>query len=240
MFLQPDVDVDTVRPQIPVVVLPGVLDRRVERALVNPYYMSVVSYQGIHYEGKHQALVEPNTWLAVQDVLAAPPNHTGEKDRVHLHYLRSTIYCSDCGGRLVLSRYRDRRGEIYGYFLCLKKTRANNCRRPAVSVERIEDGTATFYGSSQIEEEYAEQIRATVRAELATEQAEAARGLQRARAASNKPKTNDRSCLLPTTPVRFLRICWRRRCSVLRVCCLKLKLKSRLRRPPRRTWKRPW
>jgi DNA invertase Pin-like site-specific DNA recombinase len=71
--------------------------------LQNPYYMGVVSYQGIHYEGKHLALVEPDTWLAVQDVLVAH-NHTGEKDRVHTHYLRSTIYCSACGARMVFSR----------------------------------------------------------------------------------------------------------------------------------------
>jgi hypothetical protein len=46
--------------------------------LANPYYMGVVSYQGIHYEGKHPALIEPDTWLALQAVLAAH-NHTGEK-----------------------------------------------------------------------------------------------------------------------------------------------------------------
>ena len=37
--------------------------------LANPYYMGIVSYQGIHYEGKHPTLVEPEVWLAVQDVL---------------------------------------------------------------------------------------------------------------------------------------------------------------------------
>lgn len=35
------------------------------------YCMGVVSYQGTHYEGKHQPLVEPDFWLAVQRVLAA-------------------------------------------------------------------------------------------------------------------------------------------------------------------------
>jgi site-specific DNA recombinase len=147
--------------------------------LQNPYYMGVVSYQGIHYEGKHPVLVEPDTWLAVQDVLAAH-NHTGEKDRVHLHYLRSTIYCSACGARMVFSRNKGRGGS-YDYFLCLKrKTKTGNCIRPAVRVERIEDGIARFYGQFQVRPEYAEQIRHAVRQQLATDQDEARRGLERA------------------------------------------------------------
>jgi hypothetical protein len=145
----------------------------------NPYYMGVVAYRGIHYEGKHQPLIEPDVWLAVQDVLVAH-NHTGEKDRVHTHYLRGTIYCSSCGGRLVFSRNVGR-GGAYDYFLCVKKkTKANNCRRPAVRVEKIEEGIAAFYGHFQVRPEHAKQIGQAVRAELASQQAEARRGLERA------------------------------------------------------------
>jgi hypothetical protein len=35
------------------------------------YYMGVVSFQGVTYDGKHTALVTPALWLSVQDVLAA-------------------------------------------------------------------------------------------------------------------------------------------------------------------------
>jgi len=147
--------------------------------LANPYYMGIVSYQGIHYEGKHPTLVEPEVWLAVQDVLAAH-NHTGEKDRVHTHYLRSTIYCSACGARLVFSENTGR-GGTYQYFMCLKKkTKANNCTRPAVRLERIEDGIAAFYTQYQVSPEWVEQIQSVVRTELASQQEEAARNLQRA------------------------------------------------------------
>lgn len=147
--------------------------------LANPYYMGVVRYQDIHYEGKHPAMVEPEVWLAVQDVLAAHA-HTGEKDRVHRHYLRSTIYCSSCGARLVFSENTGR-GGTYQYFMCLKrKTKQNNCRRPAVRLERIEAGIAAFYARFNVAPELANQIGRTVRAELATQQDEAARGLNRA------------------------------------------------------------
>ena len=175
--------------------------------LQNPYYMGVVSYQGIHYEGKHQPLVEPDVWLAIQDVLAAH-NHTGEKDRVHTHYLRSTIYCSVCGARLVFSRNVGR-GGAYDYFLCVKKkTKANNCRRPAVRVERIEDGIARFYCRFQVRPEHAEQIGRAVRAELASQRVEASQGLQRARSARCKPGMSVRSCSRRTTPEPFPKTCW--------------------------------
>ncbi len=87
--------------------------------LQNPYYIGIVSYRGIHYEGRHKAIVEPEKWLAVQDILAAH-NNTGEKDRKHNHYLRSTIYCSACGGRLVYSEAKGNGGK-YIYFMCAKE-----------------------------------------------------------------------------------------------------------------------
>jgi site-specific DNA recombinase len=150
--------------------------------LQNPYYMGVVSYRGIHYEGKHEPLIEPETWLSIQDTLASH-NHTGEKDRKHTHYLRGTIYCSACGARLVFSRHQGN-GGTYDYFLCVKKkTKANNCTRPAVRVERVEDGIAAFYQRFQLTPTVSAQIQAAVRAELAEQQQEAkvhlARALQR-------------------------------------------------------------
>lgn len=147
--------------------------------LANPYYMGVVSYQGIHYEGKHQPLIEPETWLRIQDLLAAH-HHTGEKNRTHMHYLRSTIYCSACGGRLVFSR-NSGRGGTYDYFMCVKKkTKTNNCNRSAVRVERVEEGIAAFYGRFRTRPEHVALIQAAVREELAASQAEATHARQRA------------------------------------------------------------
>jgi site-specific DNA recombinase len=147
--------------------------------LQNPYYMGVVAYRGIHYEGKHPVLVEPDVWLAVQDLLAAHA-HRGEKDRVHPHYLRGTIYCSACGGRLVYSENKGN-GGTYTYYLCAKKkTRESDCTRPAIRLERIEDGIATFYRQFRIKKQHAEQIRQAVRDELAHQEIEARSSLLRA------------------------------------------------------------
>ncbi|HEX5116553.1 MAG TPA: recombinase family protein [Pseudonocardiaceae bacterium] len=146
--------------------------------LQNPYYMGVVAYRGIHYEGKHPALIEPDTWLACQDILAS--HHHGEKDRVHPHYLRGTIYCSACGGRLVYSEQKGH-GGTYVYFWCVKrKTKKNNCTRRAVRVERVEEAIVDFYGRFRLRAKYAAEIQQAVRDELASQQHDARRDLQRA------------------------------------------------------------
>ena len=73
-------------------------------------------------------------------------SHAGDKDRKHTHYLRGTIFCGQCGRRLVFSRNTGN-GGAYDYFVCVKKrTRSSNCPRPAIRLEKIEQGIAGFYG----------------------------------------------------------------------------------------------
>lgn len=147
--------------------------------LQNPYYIGIVSYRGIHYEGKHKAIVEPEKWLAVQDILSAH-NNTGEKDRTHNHYLRSTIHCSSCGGRLVYSQAKGN-GGTYTYFMCVKKkTKANYCQRPAIRVERIEEGLLRFYEGFQVVPEAAALIQSGVEWSLDAQRTDAERTAKRA------------------------------------------------------------
>jgi site-specific DNA recombinase len=147
--------------------------------LHSPYYMGVVAYQGIHYEGKHQPLIEPETWLAIQDTLASH-NHTGEKDRTHNHYLRGTIYCSECGGRLVYSQTKGR-GGLYEYYCCVKKkTKETNCTRPAIRVECIEEAIEAFYLRFRLTPALSTHIQDAVRGELAQQEREASDHLKRA------------------------------------------------------------
>ena len=147
------------------------------RILGNPYYMGVVAYRGIHYEGKHPTLVEPETWLAVQDVLAA--HAQGEKDRVHPHYLRSTVFCSECGGRLIYSESKGR-GGVYPYFYCVRqKLKTNDCTRGGTRAEKVEEAVAVFYGRFQLSPAVTEQISDAVRKELFGQQQEARRSLER-------------------------------------------------------------
>ena len=65
--------------------------------------------------------------------------------------------------------------------MCVKrKTKRNNCHRPAIRLERVEEGIAEFYTRFTIPPARAEQIREAVREELASQQDEAVRGMKQA------------------------------------------------------------
>jgi len=147
--------------------------------LRNPYYMGVITYQGVTYEGQHEPLIDPELWLRVQDVLTAHA-HAGEKDRKHLHYLRGTIFCGGCGGRLIFSRNIGNGGS-YDYFICPKRpTKTARCPRRAIRVGKIEEGIAAFYSRFQLTEQARSAARLGVHADMAAQVAEAHEHAERA------------------------------------------------------------
>ncbi|MGQ0572926.1 MAG: recombinase family protein [Pseudonocardia sp.] len=147
--------------------------------LRNPYYTGVVPYLGAYHDGTHPPLVDTETWLRVQAVLAAH-NTAGEKDRKHPHYLKGSIWCGGCGGRLIFSRNTGNGGS-YDYFFCLnRRQKRQPCRRRAVRVKAVESGVEDFYRRFQLDPDRAESIRAAVSAELRVESEIAAMDKQRA------------------------------------------------------------
>ena len=152
----------------------------ITKMLANPYYMGVVTFQGIAYPGKHQALVDAETWLRVQDVLAIRA-HRGEKERKHPHYLRGTIYCGTCGERLVYTQHTGRHGNRYTYYGCIKKRLgSHNCPSKIVRLEKIEDGIADLYHRIQLPDAEITRLRRAVRGELAHQTADAHEHAERA------------------------------------------------------------
>jgi site-specific DNA recombinase len=136
------------------------------RLLVNPYFVGIVAYKGVYHQGTHEPLVDMDTWLRVQDVMTAH-NTAGEKDRTHNHYLRGTIWCSHCGGRMVYSKNRGKSGGTYEYFFCMgRKDKSNPCPRPFVKLPAIEAGMNEFYRHMQIDPETGSEIRELIIAEL--------------------------------------------------------------------------
>jgi site-specific DNA recombinase len=114
---------------------------QMNRILRSPYYKGIVVYNGVEYQGKHEPLVDDDTWQQVQDMLAS--KRRGEKQREHHHYLKGTIYCGHCGSRLCVT-YAKGRGGVYPYYFCVgrqqKRTTCMLKYRPiAVVEEQIED-----------------------------------------------------------------------------------------------------
>jgi site-specific DNA recombinase len=130
--------------------------------LRHPYYMGVVRYRGVLYQGKHQPLVTNEVWQAVQDHLTAS-NHAGEKRRVHPHYLKGSVFCGQCGSSLIISYNKNRFGTVYPYFVCVGRHQKRTlCTQRAVRIDQVEEAIIDYYSSVQLTDEQIVQIRAYV------------------------------------------------------------------------------
>ena len=124
-------------------------------------------------------------------------NISGEKDRKHPHYLKGSIFCGDCGARLIYSRNRGHGGE-YEYFTCLsRRTGRRPCTRRPMRLEKIEDGIARLYAVFQVSPELAATIHTGVLDELAADREQATRDTERAKRRITRLK-DERKKLLTT------------------------------------------
>ncbi|WP_158609461.1 recombinase family protein [Kocuria soli] len=106
------------------------------RLLRRPYYKGIVVHNGIEHPGRHEPLIDPVTWATVQDILTSRRN--GERSRAHDHYLKGTVFCVECGRRLIVQHTRTKTGRVYDYFVCHRRrdttcSNAKPCRSPRSS-----------------------------------------------------------------------------------------------------------
>jgi site-specific DNA recombinase len=134
--------------------------------LTHPYYKGEVVWRGARYPGRHPKLVDEATWAQVQAVLAA--HATGEKQRDHPHYLKSSVFCGDCGSRLIITNAKNRYGSIYPYFVCVgRHQKRTECTRKAVLISVVEELIEDFYVDVQIGPELRRDIEDTLFRDLA-------------------------------------------------------------------------
>ena len=143
------------------------------RLLTHPYYKGLVRYKGVTYPGNHEPLVSEATWQKVQDTLQAR-GRSGEKDRKHPHYLKGTVFCGDCGSRLLVSNNRGKSGKIYPYFICLgRQQKTTNCAQKAVLIETVESLVAQHYERVQPTSKLLDQLRDLILDEMQLQKAAA-------------------------------------------------------------------
>jgi site-specific DNA recombinase len=136
------------------------------RLLRNPYYIGMVSYRGVVYAGKHEPLATPEVWHEVQKILSAK-YLTGEKDREHPHYLKGSIYCGQCGARLIVNHAKGN-GGCYPYFVCGGRQRdPASCKFRAMRIEQVEAAIVAYYATVQLPEDEVIRLRTFLDQELA-------------------------------------------------------------------------
>ena len=133
--------------------------------LRHPYYVGAVRYRGVIYPGKHEPLVTPETWKRVQELMTAK-HLTGEKHREHPHYLKGSIFCGQCGSRLIVTHAKGR-GGTYPYFICIgRQEKRTDCKQRAIRIEATEAAVIAYYETIQIPREEVATLRAFLREEM--------------------------------------------------------------------------
>ena len=141
-------------------------DTSVRRMLRNPYYKGDIIYKGVYYRGTHEPLVPREVWYQVQSILDA---HSSASDRtqVHDHYLKGTVFCGQCGSRLIICHSRSGRGKIYPYFICSgRHNGTTDCTRQAMMIEDIERLIEEYYKTIQVSAHVREDIAGMLHAEF--------------------------------------------------------------------------
>jgi site-specific DNA recombinase len=91
---------------------------------------------------------------------------TGEKDREHPHYVKGSIYCVQCGARLIVNHAKGN-GGTYPYFICSGRQRdPSSCKQRAVRIELVEAAIIAHYGTVQLPSEEADRLRTFLGQEL--------------------------------------------------------------------------
>ena len=121
---------------------------RLHEILRHPYYKGIVTFQGVEYAGKHEPLVDSQTWQTVQAILAS--RRYGERQRIHNHFLKSTVVCGQCGARLSVQNAKNSKGTIYPYFVCARRCRLHDCAFTAVLIDVVEDRMVDLYQTIQL------------------------------------------------------------------------------------------
>ena len=138
---------------------------RLHEILRHPYYKGIVTFQGVEYPGKHEPLVDSQTWQTVQTILAS--RRYGERQRIHNHFLKSTVVCGQCGARLSVQNAKNSKGSIYPYFVCARRCRLHDCAFTAVLIDVVEDRMSDLYRAIELSAEDRTQIEHYLHDELA-------------------------------------------------------------------------
>src|SRR5665811_1230059 len=140
---------------------------KLNKLLVNPYYKGCVPFKGALHPGKHEPLIDEQTWQAVQDTLVSHVN--GERTRDHPHFLKGTVYCGACGSRLLVQISKSRSGVYYPYFMCSgRHSKRNDCRQKAVLIDEVEARIEEHYAQIALDRDFRLKVETLLVEELKT------------------------------------------------------------------------
>jgi site-specific DNA recombinase len=134
---------------------------KIATMLRDRYYLGYITYKGVEYPGRHEPLVEHDTFERTQTVIAQR-SLSGERRRVHDHYLKGTVWCGTCqrNGRQnrLIRTSPTGNGGTYDYFMCRGRQK-HECDVPHIPVELVEQAVIDHYTTITFEPELAAKLR---------------------------------------------------------------------------------
>ena len=137
---------------------------RVSKMLGNPYYLGIVIYKGVQYEGRHDSMIDSDVFDTVQAIKEGR-FQAGEKQRINQHYLKGSLRCQ-CGSKMTFIRVTGRLGGKYDYFFCLGRQRRNGCTQPYVAVEKVERAIQRHWEGVDLDRDFGDRVRTLIAQEV--------------------------------------------------------------------------
>ncbi len=140
----------------------------VQRILRSPYYIGQIVYKAgtpdeQTFSGRHEPLIDVETFERVQ-LLLDQKRVSGERPQKHHHYLKGSVFCGDCGNRLVYSITTGKNGGKYPYFFCSARINGTRCNmRFNIAPDKIEEAIAAHYETIQLTPREVEQAKQAIR-----------------------------------------------------------------------------
>jgi len=141
-------------------------EKYLHRVLTNAYYRGIVTYKGVQYDGRHERLIDDATWHKVQGILNS--HYNGDRVRKHNHYLKNSLWCGQCGERMLVTNSRSASGDIYPYFYCAgRHSKRTNCTQSSVLIYEIERKVEDLYKRIELDPTFRNHVEVQMRVELA-------------------------------------------------------------------------
>lgn len=123
------------------------------KLLKSCFYVGQMEVNGELYEGKHEALVDRETWLLAQEACRkdGKPLKYGPKDFIYAKLLR----CHECGAAMV---GEEKRGGRWIYYRCA--ARRQGCSQGYMNEKALNEAFGSFIGSLELSQEIKDEIMA--------------------------------------------------------------------------------
>ena len=121
-----------------------------QRVLRDRYYLGEIVYkrgtpEEEVFDGRHEALIDQETFDAVQ-IRLDEKRVAGERPQKRQHYLKGSVFCDECGRRLVYGLSRSCTGKRYPYYFCVGRVKGSTCTtHTSISPKLIEAAIQRYY-----------------------------------------------------------------------------------------------